>query len=64
MFGMDDIYKKQVEAYVDGEVSPEERQRMKETLDAFPELKAYARKVEAQKSLLKKWWDSNKKVHH
>lgn len=50
---MNDTYKKQIEAYIDNEISPEQTQRMRETMQSFPDLEDYAHKLEHQKRILK-----------
>jgi len=57
-------YRKQVEAYVDGEMSAAQAQRMKETIKSFPELEDYAHKLEKQKDMLRQWWDNSRNKHH
>ncbi len=64
MLGMDDVYKKQVEAYVDGELSLQQEKRMRETMKHFPQLRAYANKIRHQRAFLKLWWAENKNMLH
>ncbi len=59
---MHEQYKKEVEAYVDGEMNAEQSKRFEETLDVFPVLKNYLYKIQNQKSFLKQWWKTQK--HH
>ena len=61
---MDDTYKRQVEAFIDDELTPDQERRMKETLPHFQELADYAYKIQKQKDLLKKWWTEDKKSLH
>ena len=61
---MDDVYKKEIEAYVDGELAPEKRDRVEETMKSFPTLDDYAEKVKKQNELLIKWWENDKKNYH
>jgi len=61
---MNDLYKKQTEAYVDNEMSSEQKQRIEETLKVFPTLNEYAQKVQNQNELLKRWWKDNQKNRH
>lgn len=61
---MDDIYKKDIEAYVDKELDSSKNDRMEETIKSFPTLEEYENKVRKQNELLKKWWDSDKKNYH
>jgi len=61
---MDSEYKLQVEAFVDGELSLEQQQRMRETFKEFPELLEYKFKIEKQRKMLGQWWEKNKNEHH
>jgi hypothetical protein len=61
---MNDTYKKQIEAYVDNEITSEHKQKMSETIRHFPTMDNYAKKIEAQNGLLKLWWEKNKKNRH
>lgn len=61
---MDYIYKKDIEALVDNELSEDATTRLKETIKAFPALQEYHRKLLRQKQLLKGWWILDKKKHH
>ncbi len=61
---MDEIYKTQIEAYVDNELDDEQRQKLEETMMNYPALQDYADKMFKQKAILKSWWELNKKNHH
>ena len=64
MIGMDDIYKKYIEAYIDEELDTENEERARETISVYPTLQEYEEKVRKQNDLLKQWWASEKKDHH
>ncbi len=59
---MDTRYKKDIEAYADGEMDYKQSKNYKETLDEFPVLQDYLRKLDHQKKLLRRWWVDQK--HH
>lgn len=62
MKDMHDNYKKQVEAYIDGELDDDQSKRVQETIHCFPVLQAYFRQLQCQKKLLNDWWASQR--HH
>lgn len=59
---MDEQIKKNIEAYLDGEMSDAEKIRFIQMLNKLPAMQNYYRQLIKQRELLKKWWDNQK--HH